>query len=125
MKKAFLLLSFAFLSQTSADAQAILPTTYPGLVVEISPIPSRPVIKPRSITESDIEAYYNNEALTLVFNKDLGDADIVVTNLATGDVWNDSVSGVCTTSIILSGDEGYYQVVIYTDNEEYAGEFTL
>ena len=125
MKKAFLLLSFAFLSQTSADAQAILPTTYPGLVVEISPIPSRPVIKPRSITESDIEAYYNNEALTLVFNKDLGDADIVVTNLATGDVWNDSVSGVCTTSIILSGDEGYYQVVIYTDNKEYAGEFTL
>ena len=125
MKKAFLLLSFAFLSQTSADAQAILPTTYPGLVVEISPIPSRPVIKPRSITESDIEAYYNNEALTLVFNQDLGDADIVVTNLATGDVWNDSVSGVCTTSIILSGDEGYYQVVIYTDNEEYAGEFTL
>ena len=125
MKKAFLLLSFAFLSQTSADAQAILPTTYPGLVVEISPIPSRPVIKPRSITESDIEAYYNNEALTLVFNKDLGDADIVVANLATGDVWNDSVSGVCTTSIILSGDEGYYQVVIYTDNEEYAGEFTL
>ena len=125
MKKAFLLLSFAFLSQTSADAQAILPTTYPGLVVEISPIPSRPVIKPRSITESDIEAYYNNETLTLVFNKDLGDADIVVTNLATGDVWNDSVSGVCTTSIILSGDEGYYQVVIYTDNEEYAGEFTL
>lgn len=126
MKKFFLLVFFmAFVSFGSAEAQMVLPQAYPGLVVEISPISSKPVIRPRSITESDIEAYYSNEVLTLIFNKDLGDADIVVTNLTTGDMWNGSVSGVCTTTILLSGDEGYYQVVIYTENEEYFGEFSL
>ncbi len=126
MKKFFLLVFFmAFVSFGSAEAQMVLPQAYPGLVVEISPISSKPVIRPRSITESDIEAYYSNEVLTLIFNKDLGDADIVVTNLATGDIWNGSVSGVCTTTIILSGEEGYYQISIRTDNEDYIGEFSL
>ena len=103
----------------------VLPQAYPGLLVEISPISTKPVIRPRSIVIDDIEAYYSNESITLMFNKDLGDADIVVTNLTTGDIWNDSVSGVCSTTIILSGDEGYYQIAIYTDNGDYSGEFTL
>ena len=63
--------------------------------------------------------------LTLMFNVDLGDADITVTNLSTGDIWWDSVSGVGTTAIMLSGDEGYYEVHITTDRGEYSGAFTL
>lgn len=126
MKKLFLLVFFmAFMSLGSAEAQMVLPQAYPGLLVEISPISTKPVIRPRSIVIDDIEAYYSNESITLMFNKDLGDADIVVTNLTTGDIWNDSVSGVCSTTIILSGDEGYYQIAIYTDNGDYSGEFTL
>ena len=81
--------------------------------------------KPRTPELVDIEAYYSNEALTLIFNKNLGDADIVVANLTTGDMWNNSVSGVCSTTLILSGDEGYYLISIYTDNGEYSGEFNL
>lgn len=94
--------------------------------IEPKPYPQHPTpIKPRTPVQSDIEAYYSNEALTLIFNKDLGDADAVVSNLTTGDMWSASVSGVCSTTILLSGDEGYYQIVIYSDNEDYAGEFLL
>ena len=125
MKKLFLLLCFVGVSLFRVDAQMELPTIYPDLIISIKPIPKTPPIKPKSLVLSDIEAYYGNEALTLIFNNDLGDADIVVTNLTTGDVWNDSVSGVCSTTILLSGDDGYYQISIFTENEEYFGEFSL
>ena len=74
---------------------------------------------------SDIEASYFNGALTVVFNADLGDADIVVTNLTTGDMWSNSVSGVGATTLLLSGEEGYYEILIYTDCGEYSGEFEI
>lgn len=124
MKKVFLLLLIAaFLPLTSVVAQSNDPTPNPDLVISIRPL--RPVIKPRSIVESDIAAYYSNGAITIVFNADLGDADIVVTNLSTGDVWSDNVEGLCTTSIMFSDDAGYYTITIQTDEGDYYGEFTL
>lgn len=74
---------------------------------------------------ADIEASYYNGALTVVFNADLGNADIVVSNLTTGDTWSDSVTGVGSATLLLSGDEGYYEILIYTDGGDYSGEFTL
>lgn len=74
---------------------------------------------------ADIEASYYNGALTVVFNADLGNADIVVSNLTTGDTWSDSVTGVDSATLLLSGDEGYYEILIYTDGGDYSGEFTL
>ncbi len=74
---------------------------------------------------SDIEASYYNGALTIVFNADLGNADIVVSNLATGDIWSESVSGVGVATLLLSGDEGYYEILIYTDCGNYSGEFEI
>ena len=125
MKKTFLLLCFAFMSLSNAGAQMVLPTIYPDLVISIKPTKPKVPITPVSIVQPDIEACYRNEALTLIFNKDLGDADIVVTNLTTGDIWSGSATGICSTTILLSGDEGYYQISIFTDNEEYFGEFSL
>ena len=125
MKKTFLLLCFAFMSLSNAGAQMVLPTIYPDLVISIRRSKTQPPIKPRSIVQPDIEAYYSNEMLTFIFNRELGDADIVVTNLTTGDIWSGSATGICSTTIPLSGDEGYYQIVIYTDNEDYFGEFSL
>lgn len=81
--------------------------------------------KPRSIVDNDIEATYHMGALTIVFNTDLGDADIIVCNLNTGDVWSGGVSGMGIETILLSGDEGYYTITIYTDNGEYYGEMWL
>lgn len=80
--------------------------------------------KPFSLI-ADIEASYYNGALTVVFNADLGNADIVVSNLTTGDTWSDSVTGVGSATLLLSGDEGYYEILIYTDGGDYSGEFTL
>lgn len=125
MKKTFLLLCFAFMSLSNAGAQMVLPTIYPDLVISIKPTKPKVPITPVSIVQPDIEACYSNEMLTFIFNRELGDADIVVTNLTTGDVWSGSATGICSTTILLSGDEGYYQIVIYTDNEDYFGEFSL
>lgn len=125
MKKTLLLLCFAFMSLSNAGAQMVLPTIYSDLVISIRRSKTQPPIKPLSIVQPDIEAYYGNEMLTFIFNRELGDADIVVTNLTTGDVWRGSATGICSTTILLSGDEGYYQIVIYTDNEDYFGEFSL
>lgn len=87
-----------------------------------TPIPS---IKPKTIVNNDIDAYYSYGELSLMFNVDLGNADIVVTNTATGESWYDSVNGVGTASFTLSGDEGYYIIYIYTDYGEYYGEFII
>ena len=68
----------------------INPVIYPDLEIEIKPI--RPIIRPRSITESGIKAVLQQRC-PYTFNKDLGDVDIVVTNLTTGDIWSSSASG--------------------------------
>lgn len=126
MRKVFLILLFtSFLLPVGVGARAIQPTIYPDLFIQIKPTKPQPTIKPLSIEQSDIEAYYNNGVLTLVFNRDLGDADIVVTNLTTDEIWSDNVSGVGSTIIFLSGDEGYYHIAVYTDSMDYFGEFNL
>lgn len=101
------------------------PTTPPTLpTIPIKPSDPKPIPNPLTL-DADIDASYYDGVLTLMFNVDLGDADITVTNLSTGDIWRDSVSGVGATAIMLSGDEGYYEVHISTDRGEYSGAFTL
>lgn len=101
------------------------PTTPPTLPqIPIDPSNPKPIPSPLTL-DADIDASYYDGVLTLMFNVDLGDADITVTNLSTGDIWWDSVSGVGATAIMLSGDEGYYEVHITTDRGEYSGAFTL
>lgn len=125
MRKTVLSFFAAILSLVSVDAQVLNLNVNPELVITIKPLKPKKPYNPFSLVASDVEAYYSNEALTLIFNKDLGDADIVVTNLTTGDIWNDSVSGACSATIILSGEEGCYQIAIYSDDGDYSGEFTL
>lgn len=102
-------------------------TDKPGHVIIIKPLdPPDSSNTPRPLSLiADIEAGYYNGALTVVFNADLGNADIVVSNLTTGDTWSDSVTGVGSATLLLSGDEGYYEIAIYTDGGDYSGEFTL
>ena len=108
------------------------PTTPPppsdptsGDTIPITPIPT-PIPKPKPLSlNADIEASYYDGVLTFVFNADLGNAHIVVTNTTTGESWYDSVKGVGVTSIMLSGDEGYFEIYIYTDRGDYNGEFVI
>ena len=128
MKKNSLILGVMLIFSMSGF-YASASTTEPvidSITVEIKPSPSKnPPVKPRSIVDNDIEATYHMGALTLVFNTDLGDADIIVCNLNTGDVWSGGISGMGIETILLSGDEGYYTINIYTDNGEYYGEMWL
>ena len=100
------------------------PPTPPATPIPINPSGPKPIPNPLTL-DADIDASYYDGVLTLMFNVDLGDADITVTNLSTGDIWWDSVSGIGATAIMLSGDEGYYEVHISTDRGEYSGAFTL
>lgn len=122
MKKLITLLC-AILIASVAIADNPKPTIPLG-PIPINPNPTNPIPKPKSLT-AVIEASYFNGALTVVFNADLGDADIVVSNLTTGEMWSDSVSGVGATTLLLSGEEGYYEILIYTDCGEYTGEFEI
>ena len=115
-----LLFSFVWIEPAAAQT---LPEE--DLTIDISPKRQKwPGPRPLSLN-NDIDASYYDGVLTLMFNVDLGNADITVTNLSTGDIWWDSVSGVGATAIMLSGDEGYYEVHISTDRGEYSGAFTL
>lgn len=107
-------------------AKSVVDNDTPIVVIikEEKPRPITNETKPLSLL-SDIEASYFNGALTIVFNADLGDADIVVSNLTTGDMWSESVSGIGAATLLLSGDEGYYEILIYTDCGDYSGEFVL
>lgn len=122
MKKLITLLSAILIASVAIADNPKPPQT--GTPIPINPQPLNPNPKPLSL-RSDIEASYFNSALTVVFNADLGDADIVVSNLTTGEMWSDSVSGVGATTLLLSGEEGYYEILIYTDCGEYTGEFEI
>lgn len=99
------------------------PKTPPtGNPIPIDPDPQLP--KPLSLN-SDIEAYYFDGMLTLYFNVNVGDADITVTNLTTGEMWIESVSGVGSATITLHDSEGWFVIDIDTDNCGYTGEFVV
>ena len=122
MRKLIILLSAILIASVAIADNPKPPQT--GTPIPINPIPINPLPKPLSLL-SDIEANYFNGALTIVFNADLGDADIVVSNLTTGDMWSESVSGVGAATLLLSGEEGYYEILIYTDCGDYSGEFEI
>jgi hypothetical protein len=60
-----------------------------------------------------------------MFNENLGDSDVMVANVSTGEVWSDSVNGFGVVNLLLSGDEGYYYITIDTEEGQYTGEFEL
>lgn len=128
MKRVFLaiLLLIGTLLFAEASANSITTTQTPGggLIVGIKPI-KLPPIRPKQIVGDDITAQYYNGVLTIDFNIDLGTADIVVTNLTTGEAWSDTTSGLSSVAMLLSGDGGYYTVEIATDYGTYSGVFEL
>jgi len=118
----FTLLVLSLLASAYVFAGDPIPPTFEPIPIE--PEFPRPTPTPLSLI-NDIEAYYSAGAVTIEFNVDLGDADIMVTNLHTGESWWDSVSGVGATTILLSEDEGSYEIQINTDYGEYTGSFKL
>ena len=95
--------------------------------IPINPKPgnSTSTTKPLSLITPDIEAYHLGNVITLTFNRELGVADIVITNLSTGDMWFDTISGTGSMLIPISGDLGVYEINIYTNSVDYVGYFEL
>ena len=106
------ILGFANNPQNNGGNIIITPTTPPT-----SGTPNRNIVSP------DIEATYSMGAITFVFNEDLGNCDIEVTNIDTGEVWYTSFAGVGSTIVYTSGSEGQYYIYIDTDSGAYTGEY--
>ena len=87
--------------------------------------PIIPTTRPLSFVAPDIEATYFMDAITFVFNADLGNCIIDVININTGDTWSTSCDSIGSTSLYLSGDSGNYMIYIDTENGAYTGEFVL
>lgn len=121
MRKLILLFCAILISSVS---NADNPTKKPPILGDIPIDPNPTIPRPLSLN-ADIEASYYDGVLTFVINRDLGNADIIVTNTTTGESWCGGVNGVGSTVITLSGDEGYYIIYIYTDYDEYYGEFII
>lgn len=74
-----------------------------------------------------IEAYYQGGVIYLQFSKDIGCMDVNVTNITTGEQWQDiACSDSSVETIIISSLQGNYQITLETETgTTYSGEFTL
>lgn len=75
------------------------------------------------------ECYYGMlSAIVTSVTEDLGEVDLSVTNLSTGEVWYDSFDSAAVQQILtpISSSPGFYEVVYTTGSRDvYEGSFTL
>lgn len=99
----------------------------------IRPIPLIKVEKKdlsRSLShESMMAGYYGMlSSIQTTVTEDLGEIEVTVTNLSTGEAWSDSFdSGVIMQTLLpISGTPGYYEIEYITESgDTYVGCFEL
>ena len=79
---------------------------------------------------SDFHVFYDgmSSAIFTIVTSDLGQIEMTVTNLSTGEAWSDSFdSGVIMQNLLpISGTPGYYEIEYVTESGDvYAGEFII
>lgn len=77
-----------------------------------------------------IQALFNGMSSTIqtTVTSDLGEIEMTVTNLSTGEAWSDSFdSGVIMQTFLpISGTPGFYEIEYVTESGDvYAGEFII
>ena len=77
-----------------------------------------------------LQACYDgmSSAIYTTVTSDLGEIEMTVTNLSTGEVWSDTFdSGVIMQTLLpVSGAPGYYEIEYITESgDAYAGEFLI
>ena len=74
-----------------------------------------------------IEAYYQGGVIYLHFSEDIGCMDVNVTNITTGEQWNDSACADSSVEVIaISTTHGNYQITLESEiGTTYFGEFSL
>lgn len=127
MKKSILFLGalFAFvLCVFDVYASSTLPDV--DLTIDIKPKqPVDPTVRPFSIIDRDIEATYSAGVLTIESNIDAGVAEIIVTNVYTGEQWYDSINGYGSVSLFIYDTPGDYEIIVINDKCTYRGMFVL
>ena len=88
------------------------------------PVPTTGTPIPLSLVQ-DIEALYCGGVLTIESNIDAGVAEIVVTNVYTGEQWYDSINGCGSVSLFLYETPGDYEIIVTNDKCTYRGTFVL
>lgn len=74
-----------------------------------------------------IEAYYQGGVIYLHFSEDIGCMDVNVTNITTGEQWNDTACADNSVEVIaVSSSHGNYQITLESETgTTYFGEFSL
>ncbi|MBR6640326.1 MAG: DUF3244 domain-containing protein [Muribaculaceae bacterium] len=74
-----------------------------------------------------IEAYYQGGVIYLHFSEDIGCMDVNVTNITTGEQWNDTACADNSVEVIaVSESHGNYQITLESETgTTYFGEFSL
>ena len=74
-----------------------------------------------------IEAYYQGGVIYLHFSEDIGCMDVNVTNITTGEQWNDTACADSSVEVIaISTTHGNYQITLESETgTTYFGEFSL
>ena len=77
-----------------------------------------------------LQACYDgmSSAIFTTVTSDLGEIEMTVTNLSTGEAWSDSFdSGVIMQTLLpISGTPGFYEIEYVTESGDvYAGEFII
>ena len=114
------------LSVIDKDDDTIAP---PSIIIIIIKTPPPIPGQPRSLVQAPIECQYNPymNGICTTFNQDLGELDVLVENLSTGEYLEGTVDSAEGYVVLpLSGTVGVYNISFVTaSGVEYTGEFEL
>ena len=121
MKKIFAFIAAMIIAVISyADGEGVVPISVQDATSQSDPV-HRTIVP--------IEAYYIafNSSICVTFSQNLGDMDVTVTNLTTGDSDDfEIVASVGSTLLPISGDAGYFRIdFILASGTQYYGEFEI
>lgn len=106
-----------------------VPTVPPSVIIIIIMTPNPLPGQPRTVVQSSIECEYNGyvNGICTTFYQDLGEVEVVVENMLTGEFFDCSVDSAAGYAVLpISGTSGYYTVSFITESgAEYSGQFEL
>lgn len=106
-----------------------VPTVPPSVIIIIIMTPHPLPGQPRTVVQSPIECEYNGyvNGICTTFYQDLGEVEVVVENMLTGECFDGSVDSAAGYAVLpISGTSGYYTVSFITESgAEYSGQFEL
>lgn len=114
------------LSVIDKDDDTIAP---PSIIIIIIKTPPPVPGQPRSLVQAPIECQYNPymNGICTTFNQDLGELDVLVENLSTGEYLEGTVDSAEGYVVLpVSSTAGVYNISFVTEaGVEYTGEFEL